>query len=59
MKGVSASLGVLQLSDHAGSLEKQAGEGYTTLLEDVFIGISAISQKFIEDASNYLAHTEN
>jgi len=59
MKGVSASLGVLQLSEHAGRLEKQAVEGYTNLLEDILKSILAISHKFTEDASNYLAKIDN
>jgi len=59
MKGVSASLGVLQLSEYAGRLEKQALEGYTTLLEDIFKNIVSISHKFTEDASNYLAKSGN
>ena len=54
IKGVSANLGALQLSEYAGRLEKLAGEGYTDLLERVFKEFKDSAQKLIQVASNFL-----
>jgi len=60
IKGVSSNLGALQLNEYAGRLEKQASEGYTfDALEGIVREIKDILQKFIEDASNFLAMPHN
>ncbi len=59
IKGVSSNLGALQLSEYAGRLEKSAGGGYTIeLLATAVREVKEISEKFIEDASIFLASTE-
>lgn len=55
IKGVSASLGALQLSEYAGRLEKLAGEGYTDLVSDIFKEFVGISQILLDEASNFSA----
>jgi CheY-like chemotaxis protein/HPt (histidine-containing phosphotransfer) domain-containing protein len=55
LKGVSANLGALQLSDHAKRLEKQASQGYTESIEPLLTDISYIIRASIEAAMNYLA----
>ena len=55
LKGVSANLGALQLSDHAQRLEKQTSQGYTDSVESLLNGISSMARKSIEAASSYLA----
>ena len=55
IKGVSANLGALQLSEYAGRLEKLAGEGYTEFLEGIFKEFVDSSQRLIHIASNFLA----
>jgi CheY-like chemotaxis protein/HPt (histidine-containing phosphotransfer) domain-containing protein len=56
IKGVSSNLGALQLNEYAGRLEKHASEGYTfDALEGIVREFRDISQKFIEEASNFLA----
>jgi len=57
LKGVSSSLGVLQLSEYARTLEKQADEGYTKAPESIITEINDISGKFIQKANNFLAGT--
>ena len=60
IKGVSSNLGALQLYEYAARLEKSASEGYTSnSLERVVREIKEISRKFIVDASNFLAGTQN
>jgi len=60
IKGVSSNLGALQLYEYANRLEKSASEGYTNnSLESVVREIKEISRKFIVDASNFLAGTQN
>jgi len=58
LKGVSANLGALQLSEHAHRLEKQVGEGYTDGIESVFNDILVTSEKLKESAFNFLANNE-
>ena len=58
LKGVSANLGVLQLSQHAGRLENSASEGYTELLRNEIKEIKAVSEYFIRDASDFLFGTK-
>ena len=54
LKGVSANLGALQLSEHARRLEKQVSESYTELIEGVINDLSAASVKLKESAYNFL-----
>ena len=58
IKGVSANLAVLQLSEYAGILEKMAGEGYTPSVGSVVAAMKEITHKVIDDASSYLASSE-
>jgi two-component system sensor histidine kinase/response regulator len=55
LKGVSASLGALQLSEHAQRLEKQVSQGYTESIEALLNEISSIISKLKETATNYFA----
>lgn len=54
LKGVSANLGALQLSEHARRLEKQISESYTELIEGMINDISVSSGKLKESASQFL-----
>ena len=56
LKGVSANLGALQLSEHAYRLEKLVSESYTETLEGVLEEISNISDGLIAKALNFLAN---
>jgi CheY-like chemotaxis protein/HPt (histidine-containing phosphotransfer) domain-containing protein len=55
LKGVSASLGALQMSAQAQRLEKQVTQGYTESIEALLNDISATISRFRETAANYLA----
>ena len=55
LKGVSANLGVLQISAQAQRLEKQVTQGYTESIEAHLNDISAQITEFRETAANYLA----
>lgn len=58
LKGVSANLGALQLSEHAHRLEKQASESYTESIESVLNDISTTAHKLKEDALKFFADKE-
>ena len=55
LKGVSANLGALQLSEYAQRLEKQVGQGYTESLEGHLTAIASLIVKLKENATNYIA----
>ena len=55
LKGVSANLGALQLSEHAQRLEKQVTQGYTDSIDALLTDISSSIEKLKETALNYLA----
>jgi CheY-like chemotaxis protein len=55
LKGVAASLGALQLSEHAERLEKQVSQGYTESIEALLNEISSIVSKLKETATDYFA----
>lgn len=55
LKGVSANLGVLQLSEHARRLDRQSGEGYTETLETILKEIKVIAGQSREIAYSFLA----
>jgi len=55
LKGVSASLGALQLSEHAQRLEKQADDGYTDSIEELLKEITVSTDKLRVDLSIYLS----
>lgn len=56
LRGVSANLGALQLSEHAERLEKQGSEGYTpSLTEDSFKEFMAVGRKLQEVARIFLS----
>ena len=60
IKGISSSLGALQLNEYAGGLEKRVSEGYTiTSLESVVRELKEISRKFTVVASVFLADAQN
>lgn len=54
LKGVSANLGVLRISELAQKLEKQVSQGYTESIEALLNDISAQVTKFRETAAHYL-----
>ena len=54
LKGVSANLGLMQLSQHAGRLENRAGEGYTSLVIEDMNKIREVVDQFLQEASNFL-----
>ena len=59
LKGVSANLGALQLSEYADRLDKQSGAGYTeSLIEDSLEEIMAIGGKLREVAHIFLSGRE-
>jgi CheY-like chemotaxis protein/HPt (histidine-containing phosphotransfer) domain-containing protein len=58
IKGVSANLAVLQLSEYAGILEKMANEGYTPSIGRVVIAMKEITHKVIAAASSFLSSSE-
>jgi CheY-like chemotaxis protein/HPt (histidine-containing phosphotransfer) domain-containing protein len=55
LKGVSANLGALQLSEHAGRLEKQVSESYTETIEGMINDISVSAVRLIENTAGFLA----
>jgi CheY-like chemotaxis protein/HPt (histidine-containing phosphotransfer) domain-containing protein len=55
MKGVSANLGVLQLSEHARGLEKVVTEGYTDSLEMCFSDFVAVADRAIGKIHQFLS----
>ena len=55
LKGVSANLGALQLSEHARRLEKQISESYTETLEGALKDVSTTSDTLKVIAFNFLA----
>ena len=56
LRGVSANLGAMQLSEHAERLEKQSGEGYTpSLTDDSFKEFMAVGRKLQEVAGIFLS----
>jgi HPt (histidine-containing phosphotransfer) domain-containing protein len=54
LKGISANLGALQLSQHADRLENRASEGYTESVITEMKAIKALTDEFIHNASNFL-----
>lgn len=52
LKGVSANLGALQLSEHAGRLEKQVKEGYNETVEDLLSDILVVARKMMKNTLN-------
>lgn len=56
VKGVSANLGALQLSEHANRLEKSVGDGYTgDQLQNIVLEFNEVSRRFIIIAADFLA----
>jgi two-component system, sensor histidine kinase and response regulator len=58
LKGVSANLGALRLSEQAQRLEKQVSQGYTESIEALLNPISSIISKLKEIATSYFAGRE-
>jgi CheY-like chemotaxis protein/HPt (histidine-containing phosphotransfer) domain-containing protein len=58
LKGVSANLGALQLSEHARRLEKHVRESYTATVDELLKEISIVLDKFRESASDYISAGE-
>jgi len=58
LKGVSANLGALHLSEHARRLEKQVGEGYTETVEGILNEISTVLGKFRKKALDFIGNGE-
>jgi two-component system sensor histidine kinase/response regulator len=56
LKGVSANLGALQLSEHARRLEKQVSESYTELIEGMINDIAVSLGKLKESTSKFLTN---
>ena len=55
MKGVTANLGILQLSEYADRLDKQSSAGYTHLIEKSLKDIQATGGRLIEIAQIFLS----
>ena len=55
LKGVSANLGALQLSEYASRLDKQSNDGYTASVEDLLREIGTIESKLIETSYSFLS----
>lgn len=58
LKGVTASLGALRLSEQAQRLEKHVSQGYTESAEELLNDISSITSKLKETITNYFAGRE-
>lgn len=58
LKGVTANLGALRLSEQAQRLEKQVSQGYTESAEELLNDISSITSKLKEAITNYFAGRE-
>jgi two-component system sensor histidine kinase/response regulator len=58
LKGVSANLGALQLSEHAYRLEKQVSASYTEQIESILNDISATSDRLKDSALNFITGRE-
>jgi two-component system sensor histidine kinase/response regulator len=58
LKGVSANLGALQLSEHAGRLEKQVSESYTEQIESILNDISIASDRLKESSLKFFIGNE-
>lgn len=60
IRGVSSSLGALQLYEYAGRLEKEGGEGYTGgMLEESVSQFRDVLRKFMLAASDFIARTQD
>jgi CheY-like chemotaxis protein/HPt (histidine-containing phosphotransfer) domain-containing protein len=55
LRGITANLGALQLSEYAKKLEKQSLEGYTESLDHLIQEIQLAVGKLIETSNNFLA----
>lgn len=55
LKGVSANLGALPLSEHAGRLEKQVKEGYNDTVEGLLNDLSVMVRGLTKSAREFLA----
>ena len=55
LKGVSANLGALPLSEHASRLEKQVHEGYNDTVEGLLSEIAVLMRKLTKSALDFLA----
>ena len=55
LKGVTANLGILQLSEYADRLDKQSSAGYTDLLDKTLKEIRATGDRLIEIAQIFLS----
>ena len=58
LKGVTANLGILQLSEYADKLDKQCGAGYTSMIDVSLQEIKAIGGKLSEIAQIFLSGRE-
>ena len=58
LKGVSANLGALQLSEHARGLEKQVGESYTEQIEIMITDISNAADRLKASVLSFFADKE-
>ena len=58
LKGVSANLGALQLSDYANKLDKQSNEGYTDLNQALLLDLKRAEMDLQKTAADFLTKKE-
>ena len=58
LKGISASLGALQLSEYARRLEKQVGEGYNEPVEGLLHAVAAAIGRLKVSVQGFLTSQE-
>ena len=54
LKGVSSNLGAMELAECAATLDKQGDEGYTPLIEGLFLELNMAEEKLLRTANDFL-----
>ncbi len=54
LKGVSSNLGAMELAESAATLDKQGDEGYTPLIEGLFLELKTAEEKLLRTANEFL-----
>jgi CheY-like chemotaxis protein/HPt (histidine-containing phosphotransfer) domain-containing protein len=55
LKGVSSNLGAMELAGSASTLDKQSNEGYTHLIEGMFLELKKAESHLLRTATDFLA----
>ncbi len=54
LKGVSSNLGAMELAEYASMLDKEGNEGYTPLVEGLFLELKKAEQNLLRTANDFL-----